>query len=136
MVLAAASRSVGDQARPVALLIARARVGLGAAMLVGAGWSSRLAFGGRAAEGRAAMRLAGGRDVALGLGALTSVRERTQDAEWVGIAAVVDAVDAAVLLCTRGLPVRSRLVGLFAAATAVVGLVAAQRLADERTGQV
>jgi hypothetical protein len=118
--------------RQVALLIARARVGLGAAQLVAAGPLAALAVGSRDRGGRAALRLAGGRDLALGLGALTCIHERTQDAEWVSMGALVDGIDGLVLLATPRLPTRARLAGLSAATCAVVGLLAAQRLADDR----
>jgi hypothetical protein len=121
-----------DRERLVALLIARARVGLGAGLLVAAGPSARVALGGRTREARAALRLVGGRDLALGLGALTCVHERTLDAEWVSMGALVDGLDALVLLGTPRLPARSRLVGLVAAAAGLVGWLAAQRLADDR----
>ncbi|GIU90246.1 MAG: hypothetical protein KatS3mg010_1345 [Acidimicrobiia bacterium] len=45
----------------------------------------------------------GARDVVLGLGALTAVKERTQDAEWLAMGAVADAVDAAVSLAAPGI---------------------------------
>jgi len=133
---AAGRRSVGTEHRRVAILIARARVGLGAAMVVLGGPVATLAVGSRERGGRAALRLAGGRDVALGLGALTCLHERTQDAEWVSMGALVDGVDALVLFATPGLPRRSRLVGCLAAGCAVAGLLASWRLADERTERV
>jgi hypothetical protein len=125
--------AVGDEHRRVAVLIARARVGIGAAMVVLGGPLATLAVGSRDRAGRTALRLAGGRDVALGLGALTCLHERTQDAEWVGMGALVDGIDALVLLATPGLPRRSRLAGCLAAACAAVGLLASRRLDDERT---
>jgi hypothetical protein len=70
--------------------------------------------------------------VALGLGAVACLRQRTQDAEWVGMGALVDGIDAIVLLATPRLPRRARLVGLSAATCAIVGLRAAQRLAEDR----
>ncbi len=121
-----------DRARFVALLIARGRVGLGAALLVATGPLGRLMVGARTREARAAIRLAGGRDLALGLGALTCVHERTLDAEWVSMGALVDGIDALVLLGTPRLPVRTRLFGAGAAAAAFVGWRAAQGLADDR----
>jgi len=123
---------VGGEHRRVAVLIARARVGIGAAMVLLGGPLAALALGARDRGGHAALRLAGGRDVALGLGALTCLHERTQDAEWVSMGALVDGVDALVLLVTPGLPRRSRLVGCLAAACAAAGLMASWRLADER----
>jgi len=61
------------------------------------------------------------------------VKERTQDAEGGSRGALVDGLDALVLLGTRRLPLRARLVGLVAAVTAVTGLWVSHRLADERT---
>ena len=125
---------IDDRVRRLAVLVARARVGAGAAMLVAAGPLARLAVGGDQPGGRAALRLAGGRDLALGLGALTGVREGTADAEWVSMGALVDGIDALVLLGMPRLPLRSRLVGLVAGVTAVAGWLTAQRLADARPG--
>ena len=127
---------MGSEHRRLAVLIARARVGFGAAMVLLGGPVATLAVGSRDRGGRAALRLAGGRDVALGLGALTCLHERTQDAEWVSMGALVDGVDALVLFATPGLPRRSRLVGCLAAGCAVAGLVASWRLADERADRV
>jgi hypothetical protein len=76
--------------------------------------------------------MVGARDVALGLGALTSVKEGTQDAEWVGTGAAVDIVDGLALLLTRGLPKRARLVGVVALTCGIAGLAAARALADAR----
>jgi hypothetical protein len=126
--------SVSLEHRRLALLVARARVGIGAAMLLAAGPLAALAVGSADRGGRAALRLAGGRDVALGLGALTCLHERTQDAEWVSMGALVDGIDALVLLTTPRLPTRARLAGLAAGACAAAGLLAAQRLADDREG--
>jgi hypothetical protein len=123
---------LGDPRR-LAVVTARARVGLGAAFLLIAGRLARVTLGSGSREASAALRLTGARDLALGLGALTTVKERTQDAEWVSMGALVDGLDALVLLGTRRLPLRARLVGLVAAATAVTGLWVSQRLADERT---
>ncbi len=123
---------VGDYRR-LAVFTARARVGLGAALLVTAGPLTRVTLGSASGEARAAMRLAGARDLALGLGALTTVKERTQDAEWVSMGALVDGLDSLVLLGTRRLPIRARLAGIVAAVAAVTGLWVSQRLADERT---
>jgi hypothetical protein len=64
------------------------------------------------------------------------VHERTLDAEWVSMGALVDGLDAVVLLGTPRLPARSRLLGVFAAATAWVGWRASQRLADDREATV
>jgi len=120
-------------ARTLALLLARGRVAVGAVGLMLPGLAASLAPGDRRASTRALARMVGARDVALGLGALTSVKEGTQDAEWVGVGGAVDIVDGLALLLTRGLPARARLVGLVALAAGVGGLLAARTLDDERT---
>jgi peptide-methionine (R)-S-oxide reductase len=118
--------------RMLALALARARVAVGAAGCALPGLAAAFAHGDRAPAARSLARMVGARDVALGLGALTSVKERTQDAEWVGTGAVVDVVDGLALLLTRGLPARARLMGLAAVACGAAGLAAARALADER----
>lgn len=128
--MSAATSTIDDRVTRLAVLVARARVGAGAAMLAAAGPLARAAVGGTQPGGRAALRFAGGRDVALGIGALTSVRESTHGPEWVSMGALVDGIDAVVLLVTPRLPWRSRLLGLVAGATAVAGWLTAQRLAD------
>ncbi len=125
-------RRMLEDRRRLAVVLARARVGVGAGLLVSAGLSARVALGRSNREGRVALRLAGARDLALGVGALTSVKERTQDAEWVSMGAFVDGVDAVVLLATPKLPLRARFVGLAAATCAVAGWRLSQHLADER----
>ena len=74
----------------------------------------------------------GVRDLVLGIGAITSVKEHTHDAEWVSMGAVADGVDALVGLFTPGLPARARLMGVVAAGSAAVGMLVARELADER----
>jgi len=128
--------AVSDSYRRVALVIARARVGAGAAMLLAGRPLARLAVGGDGPGAGAALRLTGGRDLALGVGTLTCLHERSQDAEWVSMGALCDGIDALVLLVTPRLPARARLLGLVAGATAAAGLLSGRRLADERAASV
>jgi hypothetical protein len=120
--------------RQYALNLARARAVNGLVMLALPGITSRGLLGTRTAAGRALVRLVGVRDLVLGVGAITTVKERTMDAEWVGMGAVADGVDALVSLLSPGLPRRMRLVGLVGAAAAATGILAARALADERAG--
>ena len=64
--------------------------------------------------------------------ALATVKERTQDAEWVGMAAVADAVDGIVTLTMPAIPQRGRLVGPAALGAAFLGLKLSRELADAR----
>ena len=122
-------------AKVVSLLLARGRVAVGAVACALPGVAAFVAPGERRASTRALSRMAGARDLALGLGAITSVKEGTHDAEWVGMGAVVDLADGLALLLTRRLPVRARLVGLVALSAGTAGLLAAQSLADERAAR-
>jgi hypothetical protein len=122
-----------DQRR-IALIIARARAVNGLVTLILPGVVGRILFG-RAGEQpttRALLRLVGVRDLVLGVGAITTLKEGTMDAEWVGMGAVADAVDGIVSLVTPGLARRSRFVSLVGGGAAAIGLVASRALADAR----
>ena len=86
--------------RQVALVLARARAVNGLVMLVLPGVVGWVVFGsaGRQPAARALLRLVGVRDLVLGIGAITTLKEHTMDAEWVGMGAVADAVDGVVSL--------------------------------------
>jgi hypothetical protein len=120
--------------RRVALALARARAVNGLAMLVAPGVVGWALFGsaGRQPTTRALLRLVGVRDLVLGIGAITTLKEHTMDAEWVGMGAVADAVDGVVSLTTPGLGARARLVTLIGGGAAATGMLAARALADER----
>jgi hypothetical protein len=124
--------AVGLDARTVALMLARGRIGVGVVASLLPKVAAAVAPGAHGAPARAFSRMAGARDLALGLGALTCVKEGTQDAEWVGMGGAVDVIDGVTLLATRGLPVRARLVGLVALSAGIAGIACARVLADER----
>lgn len=124
--------------RQIALVIARGRAVNGLVLLVFPGIVGWLLFGktGRQPATRALLRLVGIRDLVLGVGAITTLKERTMDAEWVGMGAAADAVDGVVSLVTPGLLRRSRLVALVGGSAAAAGLLASRKLADEREAQL
>jgi hypothetical protein len=124
--------------RQHALLLARGRAVNGLVMLAVPGLVGRLLFGKQGSQPvtKALVRLVGIRDVILGVGAITTVKEHTMDAEWVGMGAVADAVDGVVALAATGLPARSRLIAVVGGASAVVGMLAARGLADDRAAGV
>jgi hypothetical protein len=121
--------------RQAALVLARARAVIGLAALFAPGLTNRLWLGAGAStpQGRALTRMLGVRDVALGVGALTSVKERTQGPEWLGMGALADGVDALVSFGVRGAPRRTRLVGIVAAVSALGAMKLSRDLADERS---
>src|SRR5947208_3118833 len=97
--------------RANALMLARGRAVVGLIFVAVPGVAGR-AFLGRAAREptvRALLRLVGIRDVVLGLGAITTLKEGTMDAEWVGMGAVADAVDGLALLGTPRLGLRAKI---------------------------
>ena len=118
--------------RTAALVLARSRAVVGLVLLLVPGLAARLWFGESSPRIRALLRMVGVRDLVLGVGALTTVKEHTQDAEWVGMGAVADAVDGFVSLTTPRLSFRSRLAAPAALASAVLGLKLARDLADAR----
>lgn len=124
--------------RKIALVLARARAVNGLVLLVLPGVVGRLLYGkaGSQPVARALLRLVGVRDLALGIGAITTLKERTMDAEWVGMGAAADAVDGLVSLATPGLAGRTRIVSLVGGSAAAVGLLASRKLADERVPAV
>jgi len=120
--------------RQVGLVLARARAINGLVMLVAPGVVARALFGsaGSSAVARALLRIVGVRDLVLGIGAITTLKEQTMDAEWVGMGAVADGVDALVCLLTPGLPARARAAVFVGGSAAVQGLLVSRALADAR----
>ena len=120
--------------RTTILGIARGRIVMGLAMIALPGLMLRLLFGREASTptGRVLARMFGAREVVLGVGTVTSVKERTQDAEWVGACAVADAVDGLAMAFSPGVPRRSRPGAIIGAGAAVLGMQAARQRADER----
>ena len=116
------------------LVIARGRTVMGLAMLVVPSVMLRVMFGRDASTrtARVLARMFGAREVVLGVGTITSVKERTQDAEWVSASAVADAVDGLVMAFSPGVPRRSRPAALLGGSAAVMGMLAARAFADER----
>jgi len=116
------------------LVIARGRIVMGLAMLLVPSIMLRVMFGRDASTrtARVMARMFGAREVVLGVGTITSVKERTQDAEWVSASAVADAVDGLVMAFSPGVPRRSRPAALIGGSAAVVGMLAARTFADER----
>ena len=121
--------------RRMALIIARGRAVHGLVLLAVPGLMGRIIYGKGGAEptARALLRLVGVRDLVLGVGAITTLKERTMDAEWVGMGALADAVDGVVNLASPGLRARTRVESLIGTGAAAVGLLASRALADERT---
>jgi hypothetical protein len=120
--------------RQLALIIARARAVNGLVLLLVPGIASRLLFGhaGRNPVVRATLRITGVRDLVLGVGAITTLKEHTMDAEWVGMGAVADMVDGAVLTFTPGIGPRARLASVAGWTFGTVGYVLSRGLADAR----
>ena len=120
--------------RTTVLGFARGRIVTGLAMLILPGVMLRILFGRHAStpSARVLARMFGAREVVLGVGTITSVKERTLDAEWVSASAVADAVDGLAMAFSPGVPRRSRPVALVGTAAALLGIQAARKLADER----
>ena len=98
--------------RPLAQLIAWGRVGLGVSAIIAPTLMARPWIGGDAASSgsRVLARTMGGRDLALGIGALRALGVSDEEARpWVALGGMADAVDAlATLVAFGSLPRRSR----------------------------
>ena len=118
-------------ARTIALVLARGRVVFGLVALVVPGLVAKAIFGSNSVTARAALRMVGIRDVALGVGAITNLKEASQDAEWVSMGALSDAGDAVAMWLA---PIGWRRVAnaMFAKSMAGLGLYCARQLAAER----
>jgi len=114
--------------------VARGRIVIGLLMLGVPGIMLRVLFGRHAStqSARVLARMFGAREIVLGVGTITSVKERTQDAEWVSACAVADAVDGLVMAFSPGVPKRSRPAAVVGATAAALGIQAARVFADER----
>src|SRR5436305_6813221 len=91
--------------RQVALVLARARAINGLVILAVPGLVSRALFGNARTTpaAKAALRMTGIRDLVMGVGAITTLKEQTMDAEWVGMGAIADAADGLILFGTPGM---------------------------------
>lgn len=120
--------------RRIAVVFTRVRAVVGLALVVAPGAAGRAWLGADAtsAAARAVTRMLGSRDVVLGIGSLTAVKEGRHGSEWLGMSAVADAADAAVCLFAPKLGWRARVVGVVAALSAGFGLKLARDIADRR----
>jgi hypothetical protein len=123
-----------------AVSLANTRALIGLAGLLGAGPAARGLLGVSTPATRALVRMVAVRDLAVGLGTATTLREALPAGPgaatgpgWVSWGAVADAVDGAVLLLTPGLPRRARLLALVAGTAAAAGLALARRLTPPAT---
>ncbi len=98
--------------RQIAIILSRARCVIGLSCIVTPSIVSRIFFGANDPNVRAITRFTGIRDLALGVGALTTLKEHTQDAEWVSMGAVSDMVDGVVSMGQPGLKARTRVIGV------------------------
>lgn len=94
---------------------------------------SRLGFGsGNDSQGASVLgRAFGAREAVLGTGAAIALSEREGGENWLSMSAVADAIDAAALLLTPRLPLRARLLGIIAAASAVAQFAVAKEIFEE-----
>lgn len=118
--------------RQTALMLAAGRVGIGASALLATRPALRaLGFGDAGARARALAKLAGGRDLALGLLTIASRDDRGTLATVVLTGAALDAADAVALAIAAAEP-KTRAAGLggttSGAAAALAGLWAWRRL--------
>lgn len=118
--------------RQIAIILSRARCVIGLTCIVTPSVVSRLFFGANDPNVRAITRFTGIRDLALGIGALTTLKEQTQDSEWLSMGAVSDMVDGVVSIAQPGLKLRARAIGVGALALGTYLLKLSRDLDTER----
>ncbi len=118
--------------RQIAIVVSRGRCVIGLLCIVAPSLVARIVFGRSDPVVRAATRVLGIRDLALGVGALTALKEREHDAEWLSMGAACDGFDAVVFCASPGLPLRARFIGLGAGATAAYLMKLSRDFAAER----
>ncbi len=123
--------------RTVALLLASGRVAIGAAAvaaptMVARPWIGEVSTG---AASRLLARTMGGRDLALGIGALRALAASDREARpWVALGGAADAVDAlATVIAFASLPRRSRWGILAMTVGAAVASTGVAVLLDDRS---
>ncbi len=109
---------------------------IGLSCIVAPSILGRVFFGANDPNLRAVTRFTGIRDLALGVGALTTLKEQTQDAEWLSMGAVSDLVDGVVCIAQPGLKFRARLLGVGALGLGGFLLKLSRDLDTERTTAV
>lgn len=134
------STPTADQAAILARLIALARIGLGVAATFAPRLTGRALLADTDGTSAEAVRMLGGRDAALGVGALLAARRGTGALRgWVEAGALADAVDAVAFATSRRTsPMLRGFTILVAGGSAVVSVLLARRLggaADEPTGR-
>jgi hypothetical protein len=122
--------------RQIAIIASRGRCVIGLLCIFVPSLVVRLVLGRSDPFVKAVTRVVGIRDLALGVGALTALKEHEQDAEWLSMGAACDGVDAAVFVVSPGLPLRARLVGLGAGVNAAYLLKLSRDFAAEREAQI
>lgn len=125
-------------ARRVALVLGRLRVGAGLALLVAPRLVGRMWMGDNARPhgARPFLRATGLRDLVLGVGTVLAVKDRSNPEHWLGMSAITDAGDALITLLARDVPRRARLTvvpGVLA--LAALDLKLSQQLADEAAAE-
>ncbi len=118
--------------RQVALFASRGRCVVGIICIVLPSLASRILVGKSDPATKALVRVFGIRDLALGIGALTAIKEHKQDAEWLSMGATCDGFDAIVCIASPGLPKRTRLFGIGAGALGAYLMKLSRDFAAER----
>jgi len=117
--------------RQLASTIAWGRIGIGAAAMLAPGRVGATMFGPSSADSTPMLlaRMAGARDLAIGVATLRALNGGLSPAAAVGLGAACDAVDSLAGVGGRGLGVRTRaLTAMLAVPAAVLGVRLARNL--------
>lgn len=118
--------------RQIAIIASRGRCVIGLLCIFVPSLVGRVVLGRTDPATRLLTRMLGIRDLALGVGALTALKEQTQDAEWLSMGAAADGFDAIAMVASPGVPLRGRIIGALAGANAAYLMQLSRGFAAER----
>lgn len=118
-----------EDVRKLGIWLGRIRAAVGIAYLIAPDRMTRTWFGGKQSSPaqRGMARAFAVREFTIGLGVAVTCAEGERGADWLSIAGLTDAGDAALSLLHPGVPARSRLMTIFTGAAAALHYVVARK---------
>ena len=110
-----------EDIRKMGIWVGRIRAAIGLVYLLAPDYATSTTYGGSkgSASRRVMTRFFGAREFTIGLGTAIACAEGERGSDWLGIGAMTDAADTALVLFQPGLPLRGRLVAFLTIPAAI-----------------